>query len=318
MEWKQLTSVPLAISQHGMEALGEKLYIVAGACSAIPGNHSNRTYEYDPATNAWTRMDDLAISIQSPAFRAVGNRLYCIGGQNSSLAVTYQDVYEFDPTAATGSQWTQMTDMPTAREDMGSAVVNGKIYIFGGVDPNGAGAFNVLEIYNPTTDTWDETKADLPENKLLGDFGAALNGKIYAIGATNTFAGYPALKPTTAIYEYDPGLDAWATVPAMPWPRCYKEVAALESESKLYIGPGSIINTSTYIDTMYSYEPSTGIWAYKGHAPYAAQGAALAVLNGQVYMSGGYNGAYRAYFYKISNTHSRGATWLHLAGAHEV
>jgi len=58
--------------------------------------------------------------------------------------------------------WTQKADMPTPRMTHTSAVVNGKIYVIGGVssEPGWEGLSNVEE-YDPATDTWTR-KADIP------------------------------------------------------------------------------------------------------------------------------------------------------------
>lgn len=273
--------MPGGLNQHGFEACSGKLYVVAGE-GPNAGDHSAKTYEYDPATDAWTTKLDLPIAVQSGILRAVGTKLYYIGGYTSATHTYYPDTYEFDPGANT---WTKKTDAPTAREDMGSAVIDGKIYVFGGIAT--AGITKALEIYDPATDTWD-TGADMPDYKLLGDFGCAHDGKIYAFDANSTMADYPTFHVTGAVYVYDPDTDTWETkATAMPLPRCYKEAVSIGSN--IYIGPGAITNTTTYTNTIYRYNPANDTWTEMPPSPYGARGVGLCVLNGAVYMSGGYN-----------------------------
>jgi hypothetical protein len=89
--------------------------------------------------------------------------------------------------------------MPTPRAiSLSSSVVNGIIYVIGGI--NGERAFSTVEAYDPATDTWTG-KTSMPE--VRGMFATSVvGGKIYAIGGNN--AGHGAVMST--VYEYDTGL----------------------------------------------------------------------------------------------------------------
>lgn len=282
-----MTAITAGVNQHGFEECGGLLYAVAGEAA---GGMTNAVYAYDPAANTWAAKENYPISVQSPVLRAAGGKLYGIGGYNSSTGTFYKKVYEYDPGANT---WTEKTDMPTAREDMGSAVIGTKIYVFGGVAA--PTLYKCLEIYDTATDTWT-TGADMPDYKLLGDFGAALDGYVYAIGATNTFADYPTLHPVVTCYKYNPSTDTWSTIADMPASNCYTEVAVLNG--KLYTAAGCPVDTTHYSNAMYEYNPATDTWATLA-APAAVRGAGLAEYNGAIYMCGGYNGDYTTALYKI-------------------
>lgn len=255
----------------------------------INGTEVNDVYAYDPATNTWATKADLPISVQSMVVRAVGGKLYSIGGYNSGLGVVYKDVYEYDPAS---NEWTKKTDMPTAREDMGAAVVGTKIYVFGGLGPPGTPT-KALEIYETTTDTWT-TGADMPEFKLLGDFGMSLNGLVYAIGGTNTFEDYPALTPVGASYVYNPSTNQWTAISDMPAPRCYAKTIAFRG--KLYTIGGCTVNTTTYVSTVYAYDPGSDSWALAGATAPPARGVGAAVYDNKIYLSGGFDGSSRTNF----------------------
>ena len=59
-------------------------------------------------------------------------------------------VYVYDPQA---DAWTQLSSMGTARRNQASAVVGGKLYVFGGY---GAGdePLRTAEVYDPASDSW--------------------------------------------------------------------------------------------------------------------------------------------------------------------
>jgi N-acetylneuraminic acid mutarotase len=274
-----LTAIPAAVNQHGFEECGGLLYAVAGEVAA--GGVTNAVYAYDPVAGTWAQKANLPISVQSPVVRSVGGKLYCIGGYNNTLGVFYKDVYEYDPGT---DAWTKKTDMPTAREDMGSAVIGTKIYVFGGVAA--PTLYKCLEIYDTVANTW-ATGADMPDYKLLGDFGAALDGYVYAIGATNTMADYPTLHPVTACYRYDPAANEWTSIADIPVSTCYKEVVPLYG--KLYAIAGCAVNTTTPTDAIYEYDPTSNSWG-KFTAPVSYRGAGLTAYSGAIYMCGGYQG----------------------------
>jgi len=79
--------------------------------------------------------------------------------------------------------WTQKADMPTPRWNHSAAVVNGNIYVIGGVasEPsflNGK-ELSVVEEYDPATDTWTR-KADMPAPRgYLTKSNPVVDGKIY-------------------------------------------------------------------------------------------------------------------------------------------
>jgi N-acetylneuraminic acid mutarotase len=289
----RLTDCPVAADQIGLEELGGLIYVVAGRTADA---HSQKVYAYDPTTNTWTEKADYPIAVQSLCLRAVSGKLYGIGGHNSTTATFYKDVYEYDPAANT---WTKKTDMPTGREDFGSAVFDGKIYCFGGLTdtPEDYTLTKVMEVYDPATDTWDETLADLPDYKHFGDFGATHNGLIYAVDGSNTFASYPFIFNVSVMYIYNPATDTWATDTGCEYPRSYKRVVALTD--KIVLVSGNTMTTTDYTKTIYSYTPSTDTWTREGDAPYSAGGTGLAVLDGAIYLCGGQNPTKLAYFYKL-------------------
>jgi N-acetylneuraminic acid mutarotase len=86
---------------------------------------------------------------------------------------------------AESGMWTEKTSMPAPRWSLSTAVVNGKIYVIGGLTVNDA--LSTVEEYNPVTDTWTK-KADMPTPRG-GLSTAVVDGKIYAIGGRNCPGG---------------------------------------------------------------------------------------------------------------------------------
>jgi N-acetylneuraminic acid mutarotase len=219
--------------------------------------------------------------------RTVNNKLYLIGGLLLGSTTNTNRCFEYDPTTDT---WTEKTAMPTTREDFGSAVYNGKIYCFGGV--NNGTLYKKLEIYDPVANTWDATKADITAIKWSGDFGCECGGKIYLIGGSNTMSGipsYPYCHPVTTIYEYDPVANTYATKTAMPFGVQYKECVTVGT--KIYIVCGQLEGDVTHFLSKTSiilvYDTVADSWSKIFNFPYKAMGVGLASIGNRIYISGG-------------------------------
>jgi len=63
-----------------------------------------------------------------------------------------------------GGEWTRKADMPTARQNIFSDVLNDRIYVIGGYDPNNGVILQAVEEYDPTIDRWIK-KSDMPTKK---------------------------------------------------------------------------------------------------------------------------------------------------------
>lgn len=271
---------PVKWNQHGADALGDKIYIMGGSTDKL-------NYEYDPIKNRWEKKTDLPFADanrQSAGIRASDGKVYFIGGMMSGIA-KYNDVYEYDPV---GNTYTQKEDMPTVREDFGTAVLDGKIYCFGGIS---AERTKALEIYDIATNSWT-TGADLPEYKQLGDFGCACNGKVYAIGASDQVYVGPGVQqvlPVKTCYSYDPATDEWTRIADIPVGTVYNERAVIGNYIYVVAGvpAGLSDELATYIKDIYRYDTINDVWTKMVDAPYALHGTALAEYDGNIFMVGG-------------------------------
>ncbi len=180
-----------------------------------------------------------------------------------------------------GNVWFSMAPMPTAREGLAAATVNGKIYAIGGQSGSGSGLFlNTVEVYDPSANTWS-TAAPMPTARS-GLAVAAVNGEIYAIGGSG-FSGY-----LNTVEVYDPSSNTWST--GAPMPTARYQLAAAAANGEIYAIGGS--GSSAYFNTVEVYNPSSNTWSTAPPMPTARQQLAAAVVNGYVYAIGGQNGGF--------------------------
>ena len=105
----------------------------------------------------------------------------------------------FSSTDAAENTWVTKAPMRVARDSLGVAVVNGKIYAVGGY-----GGTSTNEEYDPVTNTWS-TKAPMPTPRSTFAI-ATYQNIIYCIG------GLLTNNTKTGMNEaYDPATNTWQT-----------------------------------------------------------------------------------------------------------
>ncbi len=170
--------------------------------------------------------------------------------------------------------------MPTPRCHLSVVALNGLIYAIGGTNTSGSIKYTLVEVYNPTTDTWT-TAASMPTGRQ--DIGAAvLNGHLYAVGGWN-----PALTASgeLAVVEvYDPGTNTWTTKAPMPTARSLFGAAV---NGGLFYAIGGVDADDTVLGTVEKYDPATNTWSTGPPLPTPRVGFAAHTANGVIYAIGG-------------------------------
>jgi N-acetylneuraminic acid mutarotase len=182
--------------------------------------------------------------------------------------------------------WTQRSHMPTPRWMHTSAVVNGKIYVIGGVSSEPANWQNesgeilsTVEEYDPATDTWTR-KADMPTARgWLPPSSPVVDGKIYVIGG-----GDDVVWDLPTLEMYDPSTDTWASKDDMPTPRWCLATCAVNG--KIY-AIGGAPNSYSALKKVEVYDPATNIWTRKADMLIGRWGLCANVVNGKIYTIGG-------------------------------
>ena len=172
-----------------------------------------------------------------------------------------------------------LANMPTSRQCLTSAVVDGKIYCIGG--SNGSSYLNKVEVYDPITDTW-ETKTPMPTDR--GHLtSAVVDGKIYCIGGyRNSSQGR-----LNTVEVYDPVTDIWETKADMPTAR-YNLTSGVVDGKIYVIGGYGQVGSNLHLNTVEVYDPITDSWETKADMPTARHRMISGVVDGKIYVIGGY------------------------------
>jgi len=276
--WTPVASAPQAILDAGGAALEGKLYMVAGKTVAGPINSVN---VYDPQTDQWELAPDLpGPAVENPAVVVHGGLLYAFGGSTAAFSGAVANAAVFDP-ATPG--WTPLASMPTARGGATAQVIDGLIYVVGGLDGTGA-SLATVDVYDPGADAWDVaapmgTRRDNPGS-------AVLDGALYVFGGRTRDADGTEVNGTLDTVEmYDPMIDAWIGRAPMPTGRRTVVVGTLNGRAQV-IGGERTPAGDTFPQNE-EYDPATNTWRALASMLTPRHGAAGATIDGVVYVAGG-------------------------------
>jgi hypothetical protein len=193
--WTQL-SATLGVPRYYTAAatLGDKIYI----CGGYYNGYSNLVDEFNPSSNTVTSRATMPGGLGYTTGAAVPalNKMYVMTGYNNNYMAV---CYEYTPPDASSANGVWATKTPVSvggtqypRYFAAAMMLNNRVYLTGGYDPNSGYSAQVFE-YNPITDTWAQ-RANMAGQRY--EHGAvAINGKGYVYG------GYPNY---TAGEEFSP------------------------------------------------------------------------------------------------------------------
>lgn len=252
--WTQKASMPDGRRSAVAATVGGLLYALGGG-TQFPFSPTAIVRSYDPSTNTWTDQapmptarigSDPLTGIGVGAATVVNGILYALGDSGRFNA--------YDPSTST---WTTRAVMPTPRDGVGLAVINGKIFAFGG--ESFSSVFAAVAVYDPATNTWT-SRAPMP-TALNGALFTVANGRLYAIGGT--VCGTPSCSTWSFVAEaYDPVTNVWTILPPVPVTNAF--VSFVEAVNGLvFVGtndqPACLV-----------YNPATNVWSAKMAMPFAS------------------------------------------------
>ena len=165
------------------------------------------TERYDACSKTWTTMAPLPQPRGYVQAAELNGKLYVVGGVDQVISDTYQvhnETWVYDPI---GNTWSQAANYPQALGGVALAVVNSRLYAFGGFDARGPNGGDVAStyVYNPDNNTWLARTPIISGTRSLAG-AARLNDKVYLVGGT-TSTGTMA---STAVNVYNPATNSWS------------------------------------------------------------------------------------------------------------
>jgi N-acetylneuraminic acid mutarotase len=265
-KWAKKQPMPRPAHHAALAAANGKIYVMGGFVvpkdNAIPVGGAwepiDNAWEYDPAADSWKSLPPLPGKRGAALAAEAGGKIYLIGGVTTvddskdpfftffgpAKVLATNDVY--DPAK---NKWESRTPMSVARNHAFGAAVNGKIYVIGGRTGHGfilsATNTDVVEEYNPVSNSWSAPKERMPTPRSGGAWGTD-GRRIYVAGGevtTNELVG--AFK---AIEAYDVLTNSWMTLPSMPMPRHGVAGAVIGNRFHLVSGMVQSAGVLTFLD----------------------------------------------------------------------
>ena len=156
--WAYVASMSVDRCEHAVAVVDGKIYAIGGRG---PDLHSALVSVdmYDPQADSWQQVASMPHGRCLHAAAAMGGKIYVTGGRvNDRHGVNFEigrlrSVVVFDPQANT---WTQVASMSRPLRDHSSAAIGGKLYVFGGVNPETSVPEASVEAYDPISNTWEQ------------------------------------------------------------------------------------------------------------------------------------------------------------------
>jgi N-acetylneuraminic acid mutarotase len=213
-------------------------------------------------------------------------------------------VYVFDPAT---NAWSEKKPMPAPSHHIMTAVLNDKVYVFGGFvaapssGQTGAEATSWVPtdrswLYDPALDQWKELKR-MPTPRGAG-WAVSRDNKIYVIGGaqsgdhSNPKAALKRGEPQRVlgtVEVYDPTTDRWSNCSPMPTARNHFVAAAVNG--RIYAIGGrlgsAMITSADDTDVVEEYDPTTDRWTGRGRSPVRWSGMTGGEYKGKIYIAGG-------------------------------
>lgn len=299
-KWMQLAPFPEPNEEILGVVAGGKLYVMAGLVSAPIWTPIGLVYEYDPASDHWTKKKPMALPAHHVAFTEYRGKIYAFGGfvaprSGPAAWVPINNSWEYDPA---NDSWKALAPLPTKRGSPLAAVVNDKIYVIGGAStPPGTNQESIdqthpqvclgtVEEYDPATNTWRE-RALMPTPRNHAAIGV-VNGKIYVIGGRVGAAFIGLSTDVSVVEEYDPATNAWGP-PRARMPTARSALAAGVYNGRIFVAGGEFQDPQMMATfrAVEAYDPARNTWASIPSLPVSRHGLAGGMIGSRFYVVGG-------------------------------
>ena len=199
------------------------------------------------------------------------------------IAMTTPSIGWTDEPAWPVLEWKKAAPSPFARVESPTAVVEGKLFLFGGFTED-LQASNQLDIYDPASDTWARKK-DM--STRLTHLNPAIDGK--TIWFAGGFKGKHPGPVTDEVWKYDIATDAWTTGPPLPEPRAGGGLAVVAG--RLHYFGGYKVDRDTNAGDHWSLPlDGSNAWEREPDLPDPRGHVSSEVLDGKIYALGGDHG----------------------------
>ncbi|MFC4945475.1 DUF1668 domain-containing protein [Pseudonocardia sp. GCM10023141] len=324
-KWLKMADMPTPRGSIGAAVADGRIVVVGGE----DATHVFDAVEaYDIVSNSWSTMPKMTTPRHGAAVAAVGKTIYAIDGAAKPSHQASSDVGEaftIPPRRLVpAAVWRPLQDAPVARQFTGSAVVDGTLWVAGGLT-TGVATPQVFG-YDMAIDKW-KAGPDLPiplhhtvavayKGELVviggwtpkdGNQSGAYSDKVFAlragawvelpplkqpraamgaavVGDRIVVAGGQNNKKLVATTEVFDGT-AWTESAPIPTPR--EHTAATSDGKYVYVVGGRDLSPDKNSAALERFDPATGKWQKLASMPTPRGGVAATYVDGRIVAAGG-------------------------------
>ena len=241
--WTHASPPPMEIHHFQPVRVGDELWMLGTMTGVFPRETPlNCVYVYSPRNDTWTEGPPIPKGRRRGASGCVMHTdgwIYIIGGIVDGHHSGTQ--CWFDRLNPKTGEWQVLPDAPNARDHAPAAIVNDKLYFFGGRDTGSHNGTDYdaffyatiadVDVYDFQTGEWSIHKEPLPIQTAAGGVGV-IGPKIYYVGGE---AGRAEAFSELQIFDADAGL--WSMGPQLN--RARHGTNCCVYDHKLWIAAGS-------------------------------------------------------------------------------
>lgn len=288
--WRTRAPMPTARSGAASAVIGGQMCVVGGYYTQDNRPVLVTAHEcFDPKSNTWSKRAPLP-SPRSGAFAvALDEQMYVLGGISQGQ-ITSDLNQRYDPKT---DLWETLPPVPTSRVVPVAASLGGRIFVIGGEReaPDFKEPYmrplRACEAYTPATRSWSKC-SPLPSPRPRPAVAVAA-GRILVLGGGEVYRD-----PVTRLaHAFDPASDSWQPIASLPTARTAAFAAFLGGRVHVFGGYVDDANAKPepfrFLNANEAWDPTTNTWAAFQGLPEPRGGFAGGVIDGKVYLAGGFN-----------------------------
>ena len=286
-EWTELAPLKKPRGEATTVLYDDQIYIFNGLGPLLQIETSIE--KYDPANNSWSFVGEANVGVGSAVTHngtvLIDDNVWIIGGRIGSHPGKVSDeVWIYNITTG---QWGQGPGLPNPVAGGGAAVVNNKIYWFGGLDAQARCDVGYHYVYdlNNQSQGWSDISATAAMPSPRNHFSTVvLNGYIYAIGGQYGHDQCPTGSglDTTLVHRFDPRTHSWERLNDLPNKQSHAEPSTFVHGGKIYTVGGKVRGNAVL-----RYNETHDSWDKVLDLPQALLAPASQIVDGVLYAIGG-------------------------------
>ncbi|MCP3982191.1 MAG: hypothetical protein GY716_23025 [bacterium] len=241
----------------------------------------------------WAVAAPLPDPTEGAAGVAIGDKVYVTHGRSAAGDTAGTRIYDIDDDS-----WSAGAAAGVARSELaGVCVVDasgaGRVFVVGGrSDAPVSGPLADVELYDPTTDTWDALPSMPTPRRGLGvalvpdlGVGGGTRGSVFVLGGSNGDAPQSGT-PLSVNEAYDVELELW--IPRAPMPLAMMDVQSTLYEpgtQRIYVIGG--FNGFSVSPSVQIYDPVADSWSIGSAMPTARSGMVAGICGNRIWAIGG-------------------------------